>query len=185
MKTPRFFYSMLAGCLVLAGLALWPQAGRAASTTNAPADTKGKPAAKAGTGTNSVKAPLPIAGAVFDVAVAPTKDPFFPNSLRRPIRAAKEVPGVTSSAFQLMALSGGSNERLAMINHRTFGIGETNEVAVPAGGKVTIRLLQIKESSVIIRVITPPQPDLIELLLGGDKGKGVYIGAYDATHPQQ
>ena len=52
-----------------------------------------------------------------------------------------------------------------MINHRTLGVGEAREVPIPQVGKVTIRLLQIKENSVIIRVIAPPQPDLIELSL--------------------
>ena len=36
---------------------------------------------------------------------------------------------------------------------------------VPQSRKVTIRLLQIKENSVVIRVITPSQPDLIEVSL--------------------
>ena len=166
MKTPRFFYGILAGSLVLGCLVLWPRVVGATINTNSPAGDKGKPGTSAGT--NAVKElPLPIPASVFDVSLLPTKDPFFPNSTRPPIphKESKEAPGVSARSFQLMALSGSADLRLAMINHRTLSVGESVEVAVPPGGKVTIRLLQIKENSVVIRVITPPQPDLIELSL--------------------
>lgn len=165
MKTPRFFYGLLTGSLVLSCLALWPRVVGASINTNSAVANKGKAGASAAT--NDVKAPLPIPISVFDVTLMPTKDPFFPNSMRQPVakKDAKEVPGVSSRSFQLMALSGSTDLRLAMINHRTLSVGESVEVAVPPSGKVTIRLLQIKEDSVVIRVVSPPQPDLIEVSL--------------------
>jgi hypothetical protein len=165
MKTTRFFSLILTGSLVLGCLALWPLAGAATTSTNAPAAVKGKPGDPATT--NAVKAPLPIPNSVFDTALAPTKDPFFPNSIRQPIthKNVKEVVGVTASSFHLMAMSGSTDARLAMINHRTLSVGEAVEVPVPNSPKVTIRLMQIKENSVIIRVVSPSQPDLIELSL--------------------
>jgi hypothetical protein len=164
MKTPRFFHGMLTGSLLLGCLALWPRVVGATINTNSPVGDKGKPGTPAGT--NAVKAPLPIPASVFDVSLLPTKDPFFPNSMRQPNPTkTKEVQGVSAKSFQLMSLGGSADLRLAMINHRTLSVGESVEVAVPQGGKVTIRVLQIKENSVVIRVISPPQPDLIELSL--------------------
>jgi hypothetical protein len=164
MKTPRFFYGLLTSALVLGCFALWPRVAGATINTNSVVASKDKPAVPAAT--NDVKAPLPIPASVFDVTLMPIKDPFFPNSIRVPNPTkTKEVVGVSARSFQLMALSGSTGERLAMINHRTMGVGEAREVPVPQVGKITIRLLQIKENSVIIRVIAPPQPDLIEVTL--------------------
>jgi len=165
MKTPRFFYGLLTSSLVLGCFALWPRVVGATISTNAPVAGKSKPGAPAAT--NDVKAPLPIPGSVFDVSLMPTKDPFFPNSTRQPNpkKDVKESPGFSGRSFQLTGMSGSVGERLAIINHRTLGVGEAVEVTIPQVGKATIRLLQIKENSVIIRVIAPPQPDLIEVSL--------------------
>ena len=42
MKTPRFFYGLLTGSLVLGCLALWPRVADASLSTNLPAGDKGK-----------------------------------------------------------------------------------------------------------------------------------------------
>jgi hypothetical protein len=182
MKTPRYFYGVLTGCLVLAGLALWPHTGRATASTNAAPAVKGKNAA---TATNTADASLPVPLSVFDVTAVPTKNPFFPNSLRPPVRPNTAVaPSISATSFQLNALSGSDRERLAMINHRTLGVGESVELTMPTGQKVTIRLLQIKDNddSVVIRVVSPPQADLIELSLAGNKGQHIYFGPNEAGH---
>jgi hypothetical protein len=172
MKTPRFFYGFLAGGLVLGCIALWPHSGGAAISTNGPVGVNNGKAgitnAPSAAGTNATNSLLPIPVSAFNTDLSPTKDPFFPNTLRQPKRIVtgpKEVAGISATAFHLMALSGSTDERLAMINHRTLSVGESVEVRVPDGRKATIRLLQIKEKSVIIRVTSPPQPDLIELSL--------------------
>jgi hypothetical protein len=178
MKTTRFLYSIVAAGAVLVCLAY---ASRAAET-KAPA-VKAKPGAATGTNTNKVDVLLPVPESVFNVTINPTKDPFFPNSLRQAIKGPKEAPAVNANSFVLMSMGGSAEARLAMINRRTLAVGETVELMTP-NGKVKIRLLEIKETSVIIRVISPPQPNLIELTLGGDKDPRVYIGAENTRSPQ-
>lgn len=170
MKTPRFFYGILAGGLALGCIALWPRTGGAAISTNGPVGASGKAGiTNAATGTNATNSLLPIPVSAFNVDISPVKDPFFPNTSRLPKRNEKgpkeAPPSISATVFHLMGLSGSSEERLAMINGRTLGVGETNEISLHNGKKVGIRLLQIKEKSVIIRVISPPQPDLLELTL--------------------
>ena len=158
MKSSRLL-SLLA-CLVL-GCAALP-AAHGAGTINVKTNGPAK-----GAGTNSEPASLPIPASVFDLTANPVKDPFFPNSTRPAVAKndTKAPPGVSPTSFHLSGLSGSSDLRLAIINHRTLGVGETREVPLANGGKVTIRVIQIKEGSVVIRVLTPPQPDLIELSL--------------------
>ena len=163
MRSPRFFQHVLTVSFVLGCLALLPLA-LGATSTNVPAKGKGKAAAA----TNSANVMLPIPTSVFDVTATPLKNPFFPLSTRHPISqqsATNAPPGISASSFQLVGLSGSADSRLAMINHRTFGVGEAMEVTTVTGAKTTIRVLQIKETSAVIRIITPAQPDLIELSL--------------------
>jgi hypothetical protein len=173
----------LAAGLVLGCAALWPLNGGSAGAAAPAAAPKDK---AVGGGTNTVTATnttLPIPDSVFNLTATPTKNPFFPQSLRQPVPQATAAPGVSASSFVLNALSGSSDSRLAMINHKTMGVGETQELTLPTGARVNIRLLQIKEGSVVIRVITPPQADLIEVTLSdGKKGEKVYIGANDSAH---
>jgi hypothetical protein len=183
MKSPRILYPALTASLLLgcAALPLWAGGATNAKTPD-PAGTKGKAGAA---GTNSANASLPIPVSVFDPTQPPTKDPFFPNSPRRPVTQQgndKAVPAISASSFTLMATSGSIDSRLAMINHRTLAAGEATEVTIPSGVKVKIRLMQIKDDSVVIRVVSPPQPDLIELSLGNSKGTRVYIGPNDTGH---
>jgi hypothetical protein len=159
MKSSRIF--SLVPCLLLAYAALPSASG--AGTINVKTNA---PGAK-GISTNPEPAALPVPVSVFDLTANPTKDPFFPNSTRSPFpkNQPKTPIGVSLTSFHLGGMSGPPESRLAIVNHRTMGLGETTEVPIPLGGKVTIRIVQFKEDSVIIRVVTPPQPDLIELSL--------------------
>lgn len=163
MKSSRFAFQILTASLIVGGLAALPLAHGAGATNPAPT-AKGKTAPA----TNNANAILPIPPSVFDVTANPLKNPFFPNSQRHPVSQAASTnaaPLISASSFQLMGLSGSIESRLAMINHRTFGVGEAVEVITTSGQKVTIRVLQIKDTSVLVRVLAPPQPDLIELSL--------------------
>jgi hypothetical protein len=93
------------------------------------------------------------------------KDPFFPNTGRRQV-----INEVQTEAFKLPeidkiklgGISGSQENRLAILNNRTFGIGEEAEIKVD-GRSVRIRLIEIRTRSVMISFNGgPPQ----ELLLG-------------------
>jgi len=111
-------------------------------------------------------APLPtvppepdIPQSVFTVAGPKVRDPFFPNSTRikTVITAA---PQISSSMFELKAITGPPGARLAIINNRTVANGEDAEVTT-SGGKFKIHCLEIRDSSVVIR--TALSPEAIEL----------------------
>ena len=141
-----FFSVMLLVCLSAAtARAAGTNAAPAAASTNAPA----------------IEVPLPVS--TFELTVE-TRDPFFPASLRQAVTnaVAKAVPAFNASNFVLKGLSGGAGHRLAVINNRTFAIGEKYEVTTPTG-KVPITCEEIKEQSVIIRTETSLEP--IELTL--------------------
>ena len=108
-------------------------------------------------------APLPtvppepdIPQSVFTVAGPKVRDPFFPNSTRikTVITAA---PQISSSMFELKAITGPPGARLAIINNRTVANGEDAEVTTPLG-KLRIHCLEIRESSVLIRSSLSPDP---------------------------
>ncbi len=66
-----------------------------------------------------------------------------------------------SSLLRLTGIAGGVRP-IATINNLTFAVGEEQEVKVE-GGKVKIRVLEIREKSVVITVEKGPRP--IELKL--------------------
>ena len=161
MKSPRFDFLRWSAALALAAFALLPDARGAGTNvvTNAsPASAKTNAPA-----TNSAPAELPVPPAVFDLAMTPTKDPFFPLSTRHPSPlVTNEVPTFSASNFKLGGLSGSSKVRLALINNRTLAEGEKAEITTPSG-KIKIRCVEIKENSVVIRAES--MPDTIEVFL--------------------
>jgi hypothetical protein len=111
-------------------------------------------------------APLPtvppepeIPKSVFTVSGEKLKDPFFPNSTRVKV-VPTAAPLVSSSTFELKAITGPPGARLAIINNRTVANGEDAEVTTPLG-RLKIHCLEIRESSVTIR--SPLSPEPIEL----------------------
>jgi len=113
--------------------------------------------------TNAADAELPIPLSVFDVTAKPTKDPFFPNSLRQPVpQASNSAPVISASSFMLKGVSGSSRERLGIINNRTVAAGEDAEV-VTASGKVKIHCIEVKETSVVLRIAGQTEPMEIAL----------------------
>jgi hypothetical protein len=99
-------------------------------------------------------APQPeLIKSVFDVTSSPVKDPFFPHTTRLPIpvAAVTNAPVADTSALVLNGLSGAAGQRLAMINNQTLGEGEWAEIRCRGGVKIRIHLLEIKDSSVIVK----------------------------------
>jgi hypothetical protein len=138
-----------------------------------PAHTQAAPpeaASKAGSQTNSVAAEVVIPQSVFDLTAKGIKDPFYPNTLRSPIpvpaATTNSVPVAALTSLVLKALSGGAGQRLALINNRTLEVGETAEVTTAGGGKIKIRCVEIKESSVLVKVDGQGEPIEIHLRKG-------------------
>ena len=131
--------------------------GRAAATQPAGPGKTGAAAA-----TNSASDEITIPLAVFNLTNGVARDPFFPNSVRHPVQPQAAAPTFSREAIILKGLSGSTAQRLALINNRTVAVGEEAEITT-AAGKVKIRLLDIKEASVLLRVAT--LPDVVEISL--------------------
>lgn len=80
------------------------------------------------------------------------RDPFFPNSQRRlgPVQT-NTVVDVNVSNLSLKGVSGTTDKRLAIINNRTFEVGEEGDLRV-AGQLLKIKCLEVRERSVLITV---------------------------------
>lgn len=82
------------------------------------------------------------------------KDPFFPRSTRRKavvktVDTAPPDPTVPSFVV-LRGISLAQGRKLAIINNHTLGEGEERELKAPNGQVLKIRVIEIKEKSVII-----------------------------------
>jgi hypothetical protein len=83
------------------------------------------------------------------------KDPFFPDSKRRVTGQPADVPVRTGvEALELKGITGPPENRIALINNLTFQSGEVGEVRVPGQtNKFTIQCLDIREKSVVVRIV--------------------------------
>ena len=119
-----------------------------------------------GAETNTNRAPTQVVlpQSVFASDGVTGKDPFFPNSSRRMKRDDKGDRQPTRDLSGFLKLTGiaGGVRPIATINNLTFAVGEEQEVKVE-GSKVKIRVLEIREKSVVISVEKQPLP--IELKL--------------------
>jgi hypothetical protein len=149
---------MLPLTVALLGLAF------AAGAAPAPAASAGQ--AKAATSAAPAEPEPPKS--VFNNPANPQqgKDPFFPQSTRR-LPAPPQVvsPGTTNQPvvvvdLDLKGISGAANRRLAIINNRTFEVGEEREV-VSTSGHVRVTCKEIKDDSV--RVLVNGQERILRL----------------------
>jgi hypothetical protein len=107
-------------------------------------------------------APAPEPIQIQAIFINPTSkkegvDPFFPKSERpyltaHPIKQATQPVSVTAD-LRLGGISGSQDHRLAIINNKTFEIGEEGDVSSNSD-KVRIRCLEIKSESVIIQFVS-------------------------------
>lgn len=97
---------------------------------------------------------LPIPQSAFVVATQPSegRNPFFPLSSGRAVVPPinRENPFDVTS-FVLNGITS-PPRRTAMINGRTFEPGEEGEVRLPAGGRMLIKVEEIKSESAVILV---------------------------------
>jgi len=120
-----------------------------------------------GAETNRVSSEVMIPKSVFVADGATGKDPFFPNSSRlrkiMPDETTKGTP-VQEDFSRLLKLTGiaGGARPIATVNNLTFAVGEEQEVKAD-GRKIKIRVLEIREKSVVVKVEKQPAP--VELKL--------------------
>jgi hypothetical protein len=121
------------------------------------------------TNTAPAKVEPPLSSFVDDPKVG--RDPFFPRSSRRApstpapavVQATPQAPAIPSfGQFKLQGISHSANKKIALINSRTFEAGEEGEVKT-TDGRARLRVVEVKESSVII-------------LVGGTQRHELYLG---------
>ncbi len=98
-------------------------------------------------------APTEIPQSVFVISGNPKecRNPFFPRSAT-PAPAPKSNAGPTDArSFVLNGITS-PPKRTAMINYRTFEIGEEGEVKLASGAKVLVKCEQITEDSATVLV---------------------------------
>ena len=82
------------------------------------------------------------------------KDPFFPKSSRREVVVENPntvVEPLQASGLSLKGISGTVGKRLAIINNRTFEVGEEIILRV-ANQSFKVRCVEIRDKSVIISI---------------------------------
>ena len=116
-------------------------------------DAAGKPAAA----TNAAPAELELPKSVFIIPAtsAEGKDPFFPLSTRlHPVAVVTTTTTNVAPAvvqLELKGISGAVDRRFAIINNRTFAVGEEEELTVNSG-RVRVVCKEIKDNSVVVLV---------------------------------
>ena len=106
--------------------------------------------------TNTAPQVVEIPKSVFvpPTSIKEGRDPFFPNSTRRQVVAASTTGKSVSAAetmLDLKGFSGVGNNRLAIINNRTLGVGDVADIMTQVG-RVRIKCVAIKEDSVFIEI---------------------------------
>jgi hypothetical protein len=91
----------------------------------------------------------------FDDDPKTTKDPFFPKSKRRfakavPGKVAPEAPRVAE--LHLRGVIGSPGRYIAMINDKTFAVGEKSQVSVGPGQNLVIKVNSITDKTVNVSV---------------------------------
>src|SRR5207244_2214608 len=105
-------------------------------------------------GSVSSNAEPEIPQSVFTIPSNPNegRNPFFPRSTVVVTQPKSQTPiNLDTSSLVLNGITS-PPKRTAMINGRTFEIGEENEVKLPNGGKERIKCLEIKDDSAIIEI---------------------------------
>jgi hypothetical protein len=113
----------------------------AAAPAHAPAATKAAPA----------EPEIPVSVFVNPSTPQEGRDPFFPQSTRRKpqvfIQVTNSAPAVAIAELELKGISGSVDHRLAIINNRTFEVGEEGTVLSNVG-RVRLQLKEINDDSV-------------------------------------
>ena len=96
----------------------------------------------------------PIPQSVFTIPATPKdgRNPFFPQSAQALPQINKPNSPIDTSALVLNGITPNGPRRTAMINSRTFEVGEEAEIKLPSGNKVMIKCLEIHEDGALIEV---------------------------------
>ena len=102
--------------------------------------------------TNAPASELGVPKSIFDDRLKSGKDPFFPNSTRGPkpelIPVQDNTPRVIVPQLTLKGTAGPASKRFALINDKTFAVGETQVVKFP-GGQVKVTCVDIAEDDAV------------------------------------
>ena len=107
-----------------------------------------------GTAAPSAEAAPPPPLSVFVIPASPKegRNPFFPKSNRDlPDPTTKQPDRIETYPILLNGLTG-TPRRTAMINSRTFEIGERADIRLPNGSKISIECLEIRDDAAVIKV---------------------------------
>ena len=126
------------------------------SLVASPASSKDAPAKRPRNSAAFQSVPeVPIPQSVFNLPTQPSdgRNPFFPQSTLKiaPPKLNHPENPLDTASFVLNGITS-PPKRTAMINGRTFEPGEEGEVRLPAGGKMLIKVEEIKSESAIIVV---------------------------------
>lgn len=123
---------------------------RAMATGFSAALILGLPAAAAPPAKTAASEAVPRSVFVIPASPKEGRDPFFPASLRPYEHVqATQTRVVEISSLVLKGISGPPNNRLAIINNRTFAIGDEQDL-VTAQGRIRVRCVEINNNSVVI-----------------------------------
>jgi len=154
MKQPRSIFPTLKLLLLTCSL-IW-SALAVESAPSKPATPARPPAPAAGL--NETMVPQ----SVFVSPRSPQqgRDPFFPKS-DRPFREYQVIPKsnppvVVTTELRLQGISGSAERRLAIVNNRTFEVGEEGDVG-SGPERVRIRVLEIKADAVVVQFLASGQ----------------------------
>jgi hypothetical protein len=109
------------------------------------------------TAANSAEAPPPVPQSVFVIPANAKegRNPFFPQSKIELPNTNKSLKTESAESFPIV-LNGITSppKRMAMINGRTFESGESGELKLQNGSKISIECLEIRSDAAVIRVGT-------------------------------
>lgn len=143
-------YHHFNGLLIASGILLF----MAAIPSLAVAETGSKSSSSSGQ-TNAAIV-VPRSEFVLPTKASDGRDPFFPLSARINVSTkpekTTEVPQPATVAMTLKGIARGvGTKRYALINDKTFTVGDEHEVLV-SNSRVRVHCIEIKEDSVIIEI---------------------------------
>jgi hypothetical protein len=115
-------------------------------------DNESSSAAAPDTTTNAPDVEVPKSVFAIPSKATEGRDPFFPLSQRFKVNSATTqtpVAKVVPVTLALKGISGTSTKRYALINDKTFTVGEEREIAV-GPSRIRVRCLEIREDSATV-----------------------------------
>jgi hypothetical protein len=107
------------------------------------------------TALTSTESKTPTPQSVFVIPASPKegRNPFFPRSKVDAPVVPQRTDVIETASFVLNGITS-PPKRTAMINGRTFEVGEVGEVKFPNGAKISIQCVEIRDDAAIIVVGT-------------------------------